>query len=131
LRGGGSDEGDAGDDAVCAAGEKTEHTGSVGGVLGLAEDQVVKSDGGVGAEDDEGVAVEVRGIPGPKIRTWGTHKFVVGGEFVKDGLGFFAGQTGDVGGGIFAGKRIFGDVGRVDLERETGLGEEFAPAWRG
>ena len=43
------DDGDAGDDAMGAAGEETQHAGGVGGVFRLAEDLVVEGDGGVGA----------------------------------------------------------------------------------
>jgi hypothetical protein len=46
----------------------------------------------------------------------------------EDGLGFFAGQAGDVCDGVFAGVGVFGDVGGMDLKREAGLGEEFAAA---
>jgi hypothetical protein len=46
-------EGDAGDDAMGAAGEKTQDTGGVGGVFRLAQDVVVEGDGGIGAEDGE------------------------------------------------------------------------------
>jgi hypothetical protein len=57
--------------------------------------------------------------------TWGTHDLVV------DCLGFFAGEAGDVGDGIFVGVGVFGDVGGVNFECEAGLGEEYAAAWRG
>jgi hypothetical protein len=56
---------------------------------------------------------------------------ISGNDFVVDGQGFFAGQTGDVGDGIFAGERIFGDVSGVNLKGEPRLGEEFAAAGRG
>jgi hypothetical protein len=49
----------------------------------------------------------------------------------EDGLGFFAGQAGDVCDGVFAGVGVFGDVGGMDLEGETDLGEEFSAARRG
>ena len=51
----GGDDGDAGDDLVGTAGEKAQHAGGVGWAFGLAEDVVVEGDGGVGAEDDEGL----------------------------------------------------------------------------
>ena len=60
-----------------------------------------------------------------KAKGWGTKDLVV------NGLGFFAGEAGDVGDGVFAGGGIFRDVGGVDLKCEAGLGEEFAAAWRG
>jgi hypothetical protein len=47
----------------------------------------------------------------------------------KDCFGFLAGQTGNVGDGVFVGERVFGDVGGMDGEGEAGLGEEFAAAW--
>jgi hypothetical protein len=43
----GGDEGDAGDDAMSAAGEETQHAGGVGGGIWFAEDVVVEGDGGV------------------------------------------------------------------------------------
>jgi hypothetical protein len=46
-------------------------------------------------------------------------------------LGFFAGQAGDVGCGIFVREWVLGDVGRMDLEGVAGLGEEFAAAGGG
>ena len=61
--------------------------------------------------------------------TRGTRAY--GGEFSEDGLGFFAGETGDAGDGVFVGKRVFGDVGGMDGESEASLGEEFAAAGRG
>ena len=111
----GGNEGDAGDDAMGAAGEKTEHAGGVGGVFGLAEDVIVEGYGGVGAQHLQ----------------WGRRSLVARSgfcDFGEDGFGFFAGQAGDVGDGVFVGVRVFGDVGGVDLEREAGLGEEFAAA---
>jgi hypothetical protein len=57
--------------------------------------------------------------------TWGTRDFVV------DGLGFFAGETGDVGCGVFVGDGVFGDVSGMDLEGIAGLSEKFASAGRG
>ena len=56
---------------------------------------------------------------------WGTQEFVV------DGLGFFAGEAGDIGDGIFAGDWVFGDLRGMDLERKAGLGEQFAASGRG
>jgi hypothetical protein len=50
---------------------------------------------------------------------------------VEDGLSFFAGEAGDVGDGVFVGKRVFGDLGGMDREGIAGLGEEFAAAGRG
>jgi hypothetical protein len=52
-------------------------------------------------------------------------------EFSEDSFGFFAGEAGDVGDGVFVGVRILGDVSGMDLEGEAGLGEEFAAAGRG
>ena len=49
----------------------------------------------------------------------------------EDCLGFFAGHAGYVGDGVFAGVGVLGDVRRVNLEGEAGLGEEFAAAGRG
>jgi hypothetical protein len=49
----------------------------------------------------------------------------------KDSFGFLAGQTGNVGDGVFVGERVFGDVGGMDGEGEASLGEEFAAAWGG
>jgi hypothetical protein len=46
-------------------------------------------------------------------------------------LGFFAGEAGDVGDGVFVGAGILGDVGGMDLEGEAGLCEEFAASRRG
>jgi hypothetical protein len=53
------------------------------------------------------------------------------GQVAKDGLGFFAGEAGDVGCGVFVGVGVFGDVGGMDGEGEASLGEEFAAAWGG
>ena len=61
--------------------------------------------------------------------TWGTRGFV--GEFGKYCFGFFSGEAGDVGDGVFVGQRVLGDVGGMDLERVASLGEEFAAARRG
>ena len=61
--------------------------------------------------------------------TWGTRNF--GGEFGEYGFGFLVGEAGDVGDGVFVWEGVFGNVGGVDLEREAGLGEEFAAAGRG
>jgi len=47
---------------------------------------------------------------------------------VEDGFSFFAGEAGDVGCGVFVGKRVLGDVGGMDLEGVAGLCEEFAAA---
>jgi hypothetical protein len=52
----------------------------------------------------------------------------LGGEFGKDGLGFFAGEAGDVGDGVFVGEGVLGNVGGMNLEGVAGLGEEFAAA---
>jgi hypothetical protein len=52
-------------------------------------------------------------------------------QFIVDGLGFFAGQAGDVGDGVFVGEWVLGDVGGMDLEGVAGLGEKFATAGRG
>ena len=71
----GGDNGDAGDDAMGAAGEKTKHPGGVGGVFGLAEDLIVEGYGGVGAQDDQRLRVEVRAFPPFSQRArkgWGT-----------------------------------------------------------
>jgi hypothetical protein len=50
---------------------------------------------------------------------------------VEDRFGFFAGEAGDVGRGVFVGKRVFGDVGGMYLEGKAGLGEQFAASRRG
>jgi hypothetical protein len=50
---------------------------------------------------------------------------------VEDGLGFFAGEAGDVGDGVFVRARILGNEGGINLEGEAGLGEAYAAAWRG
>jgi hypothetical protein len=130
----GGDEGDAGDDAMGAAGEETQHAGGVGGVFGLAEDVVVEGDGGVGAEHlraADGACGAPRGSWLPTLSPERRRKGGGTDEFVVDGLGFFAGEAGDVGDGVFVGVGVFGDVGGVDLEGEAGLGEEFAAAGRG
>ena len=49
----GSDEGNAGDDSMGAAGEQAQDAGGVGGVFGLAEDLIIEGDGGIGAQDGE------------------------------------------------------------------------------
>ena len=53
------------------------------------------------------------------------------GKFGVGGICFFAGEADDVGGGVFVGEGVFGDVGGTDFEREAGLGEEFAAAGGG
>jgi hypothetical protein len=60
-----------------------------------------------------------------KAKGWGTKDLVV------NGLGFFAGEAGDVGDGVFVGVGVFRDVGGMDFECEAGLGEEFAAAGGG
>jgi hypothetical protein len=52
-------------------------------------------------------------------------------QLAEDGLGFFAGQTGNVGDGVLVEVGVLGDVRWMDLKREAGLGEEFAAAGRG
>lgn len=63
-----SDESDAGEDFVDAAGEEAQHAGSVIGVYGLAEDVAVEGDGGVGAQDGQAGVAEGRGIPDSQKR---------------------------------------------------------------
>lgn len=109
----GGDDGNAGDDAMGATGEQTQDAGCFGGAIGLAEDVAVECDGGIGAEDH---------------RRWGR---VIDGELVEDGLCFVAGETSDVGDGVFIGEGIFRDVSGMDFEKEAGLGKEFAAARRG
>ena len=46
-------------------------------------------------------------------------------------IAFLAGEADNVGDGVFAGVGVLGDMGRVDLKREAGLGEKFAAAGRG
>ena len=64
--------------------------------------------------------IENLGFPCLRSEPWGTHDLVV------DGFGFFAGEAGYVGDGVFVRVGIFWDVGGMDLEFEAGLGEEFA-----
>ena len=104
-------DGDSGEDLVGAAGEPAEHAAGVVGVGGLGEDLVAGDYGGVGAEDDE-LAVEA-GVSG------------------EDRGGFFFGEPLDVGGGGLGGARGLVDVGGLDIEEVSGLGEELAAAGRG
>ena len=84
---------------------------------------VVDGDGGVGAEDDlRWVALAVQ--RGPAV---GCADSCHG----EDGFGFLAGEADNIRDGVFVGKRVFGDVGGMDMEGEAGLGEQFAAARRG
>jgi hypothetical protein len=43
----------------------------------------------------------------------------------------FTGKTGDVGGGVFVGKKILANVGGMNFKGEASLGEKFTTAGRG
>ena len=49
-----TDEGDAGEDGVCATRELFEHVASIVGGTGLAQDFAIEGDGGIGGDDDGG-----------------------------------------------------------------------------
>ncbi len=110
------DECDAGDDLMRGSGKKAQHAGGVGVGFGLGQHFAVGGDdGGVGAEDEEGLV------------------WVLGGEGCEggrggDGFSFFAGEAEDVRDGLLAGVRILGDVGGEDGEGVSSLGEEIAAA---
>jgi hypothetical protein len=113
---------------MSAAREQAQHAGGVGRAGGFAENVAVEGNGGIGAENHELgklAGIEVRGIPGPGIGTCGTH------SFLENSFGLFAGQAGDVGDGVFTGPGVLGNVGGVDHESVSSLGEEFAAAGRG
>ena len=97
-----------------AAAEELQHPVGVVGAGGLAEDMAVADDAGVGAEDDERVFGRVERA-----------------AEIPDGLSLLFGEALDVGGGDLVRESIFVDVGGVDSENETRLGEEFAAARRG
>ena len=54
-----------------------------------------------------------------------------GGVQDVDGAGLFEGEALDVGGGRFVGMAGFVDVGREDVEAQTGLQEEVSAAGGG
>lgn len=112
---GAGDGGDSGEDLVGASGEELEYAARVGLIDGFAEDFAVEDDGGVGAQDDEGVGGVV---------------FVVAAA-IEDGLGFFDGEALDVLGGGLVGLEEFIEVGGLDGEGEADLFEELAAARRG
>ena len=102
-------EADGGKDEVGAALKGGEH-GDGGGCAGrLFEDPfdsgVEQYNGGVGGE----------------------HALIGGGV---ERSGFFAGETGDVGGGGFAVSFDFFDAAGTDLKGDTGLGEQVSAARR-
>src|ERR1035437_4295566 len=67
----GSDDGDAGDDAMGAAGEQAQHGGGVALVFGFGEDVVVEGYGGVGAEDGQAARLRLGLGCGGICGSWG------------------------------------------------------------
>ncbi len=98
---------------MSASGEQTQHASGVFGVLGLAEDFLVRDDDSVGAEDEESVS---RGIAI---------------ELVEDGLRLFLCEAGDEGGWVLVGTTFLWNVCGDNFELVASLGEEFFAAGRG
>ena len=102
-----------------AAREQAQDARSIGRILGLAQDDVVEGDGGVGTQHSQG---------GLAVFFW----FWMGsGELAKDGLGFFTRQPRDIDDRILAGQRIFRNMRRTQFKPVADLGEQFTAARRG